>query len=105
MAGTIEFPSQSEVQGNQCFFYIFKYPSSLVTAMLNGTYVSSTAMTLVGSTVVTVPSSNQNIIPMSFNCGGNITATAGEYFFGAFAYRGSVSGSRYFIINYNLYTD
>jgi hypothetical protein len=105
MTGTVEFPSQSETQNNQCFFYIFRYPSSLVTAMANGTYVASTQMTLVGSASVTVPSASQNIIPMSFTVGGNITANSGEYFFAAFAYRGTVSGSRYFTINYNLFTE
>ena len=105
MTGTIEFSSASETAGAQMFLYIFKYPSSLVTAMANGTYVASTAMTLVGSTSVTAPSSAQNIIPMSFTCGGNITANSGEYFFGAFAYRGTVTGNRYFLINYNLFTE
>ena len=103
MTGIVEFPSQAEVQGEDLHFFLWKVPSGAVTAMNNGTYVGSTiTCTLVASDTVTVPSSSQNIIPMTFEATSQAVSD-GDYVFAAISFDGTVTGTRYFPINYSVY--
>lgn len=103
MDGIVEYPSQTEVQGEDLHFFVWKVPSSAVTAMNNGTYVGQNiTCTLVASTTLTVPSSNQNIIPMTFQATSQ-SVSDGDYVFAAISFDGTVTGTRYFIINYQVY--
>lgn len=103
MTGIVEFPSQSEVQGEDLHFFLWKIPSSAVTAMNNGTYVGSTiSCLLVASDTVRVPLASQNIIPMTFEATSQ-SVSQGDYVFAAISFDGTVTGTRYFPINYSVY--
>lgn len=103
MTGIVEFPSQAEVQGEDLHFFLWKVPSGAVTAMNNGTYVGSTiTCTLVASDTVRVPLASQNIIPMTFEATSQ-TVSEGDYVFAAISFDGTVTGTRYFPINYSVY--
>ena len=103
MSGIVEFPSQAEVQGQDLHFFVWKVPASAVTAMNNGTYPGGTiSCTLVANDTVTVPSSSQNIINRTFEATSQ-TVTEGDYVFAALSFDGTVTGTRYFITNYQVY--
>lgn len=104
IAGTIEFDSNSEVQNQTMRFFVWKLDSSEVSALDNGTYDSSWSGTLVASTSVTVPGSSQNITPMRFKSTNGTSVSADDMIFATAVFDGTVTGTRYFPVNYQLYT-
>ena len=103
MSGIVEFPSQAEVQGQDLHFFVWKVPSSAVTAMHNGTYPGGTiSCTLVANDTVVVPSSSQNIINRTFEATSQ-SVSEGDYVFATISFDGTVTGTRYFITNYQVY--
>ena len=103
MEGIVEYPSQTEVRNEDVHFFLWKVPTNAVTAMGNGTYVgSSITCTLLASTTLTVPSSSQNIIPMNFTATSQ-SVSEGDFVFATLSFDGTVTGTRYFITNYQVY--
>lgn len=103
ISGVQEFGSASETRGTVIYYYVWKIGSAEVTAITNGTYDSAWSGTLVASTSITIPSSNENIIPMRLLSTNGQTVSAGDYVFATalFAYTGVTT--RYFPMNYQLF--
>ena len=104
IAGTIEFDSSAEVRGQTLRIHVFKIGSGELSALDNGTYDSQWGGTLVASTSVTIPNSSQNITPMRFKSTNGVSVSADDMFFATAIYDGTVTRTRYFFINYQLYT-
>jgi len=103
IAGNIEWDSNAEVQGEDMRIFVWKIDSSEISALANGTYDSSWSGVLVASTSVTCPAASQNIIPMSFISTNGVSVSAGDMVFATAVFDGTVTGTRYFPINYQLY--
>ena len=103
ISGVQEFGSASETRGTTIYYYVWKIGSDEVTAITNGTYDSSWSGTLVASTSITIPSSNENIIPMRLLSTNGQTVSANDYVFATalFTYTGVTT--RYFPMNYQLF--
>lgn len=99
LTGTIEFPTSTT---GRCYFYVFKLSNTLVAAMGSGTYLSSATYTLVASGSVTIPSSNPNLAPKIITTSNGVSIQARDYLVCAFAFDGTVSSTKYFILNINL---
>tara|TARA_Y100000114_G_scaffold43670_1_gene39158 strand:+ start:1749 stop:2963 length:1215 start_codon:yes stop_codon:yes gene_type:complete len=103
ISGVHENPSASETRGTTIYYYVWKIGSDEVTAITNGTYDSAWTGTLVASTSVTVPSSNENIIPLRLHSTNGVSVAANDYVFATalFTYTGVTT--RYFPMNYQLF--
>jgi len=104
IAGTIEFDSNAEVRGQTLRIHVFKIGSGELSALDNGTYDSQWGGTLVASTSITVPNSSQNIIPKRFKSTNGVSVSADDMIFATAIYDGTVTSTRRFMINYQLYT-
>lgn len=104
IAGTIEFDSNSEVRQQTLRIHVFKLDSTTLSAIDNGTYNSSWAGTLVASTSIGIPSTSQNIAPMRFKSTNGTSVSADDMVFATAIYDGTVTSTRRFVINYQLYT-
>ena len=100
----IEFPSSTDVQGQDFRFFMWKIGSAEVTAIEDGTYDSSWSGTLVASATVTCPSSLQNIIPMAVQSSNGSSIAEGDYVFMTAVWDGTVGGTRYFTINCQMFS-
>ena len=82
---------------------MWKIGSDEVTALTNGTYDSAWAGTLVASTSLTIPSSNENIIPMRLLSTNGQTVSENDYVFATALFAGTMVTTRYFPMNYQLF--
>lgn len=103
ISGVQEFGNASETRGSTIYYYVWKIGSDEVSAITNGTYDSAWAGTLVASASVTIPSSNENIIPMRLLSTNGVTVAANDYVFATalFTYTGVTT--RYFPMNYQIF--
>lgn len=104
VAGTIEFDSNSEVAGQTLRIHVFKLDSTTLSSFDNGTYNSGWGGTLVASTSITIPSRNQSLAPMRFKSTNGTSISADDMIFATAIYDGTVTSTRRFVINYQLYT-
>ena len=104
VAGTIEFDSNSEVAGQTLRIHVFKLDSTTLSSFDNGTYNSGWGGTLVASTSITIPSRNQSLAPMRFKSTNGTSVSADDMVFATAIYDGTVTSTRRFVINYQLYT-
>ena len=103
ISGVQEFGSASETRGTVIYYYVWKIGSDEVTAITNGTYDSAWAGTLVASTSITIPSSNENIIPMRLLSTNGQTVSANDYVFATALFAGTMVTTRYFPMNYQIF--
>ena len=103
ISGVQEFGSASETRGTVIYYYVWKIGSDEVTAITNGTYDSAWAGTLVASTSITIPSSNENIIPMRLLSTNGQTVSENDYVFATALFAGTMVTTRYFPMNYQLF--
>lgn len=104
IAGTIEWDSNSEVASQTMRIFVWKIGSDELRAMDNGTYDSAWGGTLVASTSITAPARYQNISPMRFKSTNGVSVSSDDMVFATCVYDGTVTRTRYFFINYQLYT-
>jgi hypothetical protein len=102
--GTVEGSNNSEVYDEDVFIYVFKVPSAIVTAMGNGGAQDNTAYELVASAKCTMPSSNASSRPQSFVSTNGETLDKDDWVFAAMAFDAAVTSTRYFYVNFNVYT-
>lgn len=103
ISGVQEFGSASETRGTVIYYYVWKIGSDEVTAITNGTYDSAWAGTLVASTSITIPSSNENIIPMRLLSTNGQTVSENDYVFATALFAGTFVTTRYFPMNYQIF--
>ena len=103
ISGVHENPSASETRGSTIYYYVWKIGSDEISAITNGTYDSSWAGTLVASASVTVPSSNENIIPQRVHSTNGVSVAANDYVFATALFTYSGVTTRYFVMNYQLF--
>ena len=100
----IEWPSDTDVRGEDFRFFMWKLGSDEISAIEGGTYDSSWSGTLVASATVTCPSSLQNIIPMAVQSSNGSSIAEGDYVFMTAVWDGTVSSTRYFTINCQMFS-
>lgn len=100
----IEWPNDTDVRGEDFRFFMWKIGSDEISAIEGGTYDSSWSGTLVASATVTCPSSLQNIIPMAVQSSNGSSIDEGDYVFMTGVWDGTVSNTRYFTINCQMFS-
>jgi hypothetical protein len=100
----IEFPNNSDIQGEDIRFFMWKIGSDEVSAIEGGTYDASWGGTLVASATLTCPSSLTNITPMAVQSSNGSSISEGDYVFMTAVFDGTVSSSRYFNINAQMFS-
>lgn len=102
--GTIEGGNFSDVYSQDIYIYVFRVPSSIVTAMGNGGVQNTTAYELVASARCTMPSSLASTRPQLFVSGNGVEVDKGDWVFAAMTFDSTVTTTRYFPINFQIYT-
>jgi len=106
LQGTVTGVNTSEIYNSDIYIYVIKVPAAVVTLMGNGGSQSNVAYTLVASATCTMPTTSAITRPQSFSSTNGVNIDKADYIFVAFAKAGdTVTTSRKFIVNFNVYTE
>tara|TARA_R110002073_G_scaffold244894_1_gene406947 strand:+ start:131 stop:1468 length:1338 start_codon:yes stop_codon:yes gene_type:complete len=102
--GTCEGQNNANLYSANVYILVFKIPASIVTAMGNGGIQSTAAYTLVASATCTMPTSSLSSKPQSFESSNGVSVSAGDWVFASLASDATVTATRYFYTNFQMYT-
>ena len=102
--GTIEGPNSTDIYSQFLYIYVFKVPAAIVTAMGNGNAQNNTNYSLVASASCRMPTSSATTRPQSFISSNGVSVSQGDWVFAAVTFDAAVTGTRYFNVNFQMYT-
>jgi len=105
ISGTLKFGTGISANVS-CYVRVYKVPSAFITDMQNGDAPgSSMTCTLVAATQIDAPSASVTTRPRSYKTSNGVAVSANDYVFATFACKGKLTGTTYFIHNFQLVID